>query len=103
MCCFFMIWNLKTAITYKSGRVELSHVSVYFAISKFALLFSYSFHVPCIILYIVSMFPLLFIQSQSKAIVVNNSNSWNIVIVVSNSNIIVVSNSNNWKDTYLAE
>ena len=44
ICCFFTIWNLKSAITYKCGRVVLSRTSVYFAISKLILLFSYSFH-----------------------------------------------------------
>ena len=54
----------------------LSRISVYFFISKLMLLFSYSYHVPCIILsnvyfYIVrSMFPFLFNWSQSKASVV---------------------------------
>ena len=47
---FFTIWNLKRVITYKCGRVVVSHTSLYFAISKLILLFSYSFHVPCIIL-----------------------------------------------------
>ena len=42
----FTIWNLKSAITYKCGRVVLSRASVYFAISKLILLFSYSFHSP---------------------------------------------------------
>ena len=66
-----------SAIAYKCGRVVLSRTSVYFVISKLILLFSYSFHVPCIILsnvyfYIVrSMFPFLFNRSQSKASVVN--------------------------------
>ena len=51
--------------------------SVYFAISKFTLLFSYSFRVPCVIpsnVYfynVCSMFPFLFNQSQLKASVVN--------------------------------
>ena len=51
--------------------------SVYFAISKFILLFSYSFHVPCVIpsnVYfynVCSMFPFLFNRSQLKASVVN--------------------------------
>ena len=77
ICCFFTIWNLKSAITYKCGRVVLSRISVYFSISKLILLFSYSYHVPCIILsnvyfYIVrSMFPFLVNRSQSKASVVN--------------------------------
>ena len=67
----------KSAITYKCGRVVLFLTSVFFAISKLVLLFSYSFHVPCIILsnvyfYIVqSMFPFLFNSSQSKASVDN--------------------------------
>ena len=66
-----------SAITYKCGRVVLSRTSVYFVISKLILLFSYSFHVPCIIpsnvyFYIVrSMFPFLFNRSQPKASVVN--------------------------------
>ena len=55
--------------TYKRGRVVLSRTFVYFVISKVVLLFSYSFHVPCIILsnvyfYIAgSMFPFLFNRS----------------------------------------
>ena len=74
ICCFFTIWNLKSAITYKCGRIVLSRTSVYFAISKLILLFSYSFHVPYIIpsnvyFYIVrSMFPFLFNRSQSNQI-----------------------------------
>ena len=77
ICCFFTIWNLKSAITYKCGRVVLLLTSVYFAISKLILLFSYSFHVLCVTLsnvyfYIVrSMFHFLFNWSQSKASVVN--------------------------------
>ena len=55
----------------------MTSTSVYFVIRKLILLFSHSFHVPCIILsnvyfYIVrSMFPFLFNRSQSKASVVN--------------------------------
>ena len=66
-----------SAITYKCGRVVLSRTSVYFVISQLILLFSYSFHVPCIILpnvysYTVrSIFPFLFNRSQSKASIVN--------------------------------
>ena len=71
ICCLF------TAITYKCRGVVLFPTSAYFAISKLILLFSYSFHVPCIILWKVyfynvrSMSPLLFNCSQSKASVVN--------------------------------
>ena len=74
MCCFFTIWSLKIALKYKYGRVVLFRTSVYFVISKLILLFSYSFHAPCIILanvyfYIVrSMFPFLFNRPQSKAV-----------------------------------
>ena len=74
---FFTIWNLKSAIRYKCGWLVLFLTSVYFAISKLILLFSYSFHVKCIILsniyfYIVrSMFPFLLNWSQSKASVFN--------------------------------
>ena len=74
---FFTIWNLKRTITYKCGRVVLSHTSAYFAISKPILLFSYSFHIPSIILsnvyfYIVrSIFPFLFNRSQSTASIIN--------------------------------
>ena len=50
ICCFFTIWNLKNTITYKCGRVVVSCTSAYFAISKLIVLFSHSFHVPCIIL-----------------------------------------------------
>ena len=66
-----------SAITDKCGRVVLSRTSVYFVINKLMLVFSYSFHVPCIILsniyfYIVlSMLPFLFNRSQSKPSVVN--------------------------------
>ena len=66
-----------SAITYKCGRVVLFRSYVDSVISKLILLFSYSFHVPYIILsnvycYIVlSMFPFLFNRSQSKASVVN--------------------------------
>ena len=48
--CFFTIWNLISAITCKCGRVVLFLTSVYFAISKAILIFSCSFHAPCIIL-----------------------------------------------------
>ena len=47
---FFTIWNLSSAVTYKCGRVVLFLTSVYFAISQLILLFSYSFHIRCIIL-----------------------------------------------------
>ena len=66
-----------SAITYKCGRVLLSGTVVYFVTNKLILLFSYSFHVPCITLsnayfYIVcSIFPFLFNLLQSKASVVN--------------------------------
>ena len=78
ICCFFTIWNLKRAIMCKCGRAVLSHTSAYFAISKPILFFSYSFHIPSIILsnvyfYIVrSMFPFLFNRSQSTASIVNH-------------------------------
>ena len=77
ICCFFTIWDLKSAITYKCGQVVLFRTWVYFAISKLILLPSCSFHAPCIILsnfyfYIVrSMSPFLFNWSQSKASVVD--------------------------------
>ena len=70
ICCFFTIWNLKSAIMYKRGWVVLFLTLVYFVISKLILLFSYSFHIPYIILsnvyfYIVcSIFPFLFNWSQ---------------------------------------
>ena len=48
--CYFTIWHLKSAITYKCGRAVLSRTSVYFAISKLILVFLHSFHVRCIIL-----------------------------------------------------
>ena len=66
-----------SAITYKCGRVVLSRTSAHFVISKLILLFSYSFHVPCIILsnfyfdIVSSMFLFPFNQLQSKASVVN--------------------------------
>ena len=75
--CFFTIWNLKSAVTYKYGWVLLFLRSVYIAISKLILLFSYSFHVPCIIfsnIYFHNvryMFSFLFYWSQSKASAVN--------------------------------
>ena len=77
ICCFFTIWNLTSAITYKYGRIVIFLTSVCFAISKLILLFSYSFHVPCIILcnvyfYIVCfMFPIIFNRSQLKESVAN--------------------------------
>ena len=70
----FTISNFKGAITYKCGRVVLFRTSVYFAISKLILLFSYSFHVPCIILsnvyfYIVlSMFLFFLIDHNQKQV-----------------------------------
>ena len=80
VCCFFTIWNLKSARTsYKCGRVELSRTSGYYAISKLILQFSYSFHVSCIIFphvyfhIVLSMFPFLFHGSQSKTDVVNQT------------------------------
>ena len=75
--CFFTKWNLKSAISYKCGRVVLFLTQVYFSITKLILLFSYCSHVPCIIIskvyyYIVlSMFPFVFNWSQSKASAVN--------------------------------
>ena len=84
ICCFFTIWNLKSAITYKCGRVVVSRTSVYFAISWFILFVSYSFHIPCIDFMFFSctmyyvyfynvrfMFPFLFNRSHSKPNVVN--------------------------------
>ena len=74
ICCFFTIRNLKSAVTYKCGRVVLSRKSVYFATSKLILLFSYSFHVPYIILfnvyfYIVrSMFAFFLIDHNQKQV-----------------------------------
>ena len=75
--CFFMIWNLKSAITFKCGQVVLSRTSVYFAINKLILLFLYSFYVPCIIFskvyvyFVHSMFPFLVNRSKSKASIAN--------------------------------
>ena len=75
--CFFTIWNLKRAITYKCARIVVSRTSVYFAISKLILLFSYCFHVPYILFsnvyfYIVrSIFHFLFNRSRSTASLVN--------------------------------
>ena len=77
ICCFFTIWNLKSAIKFKCGRVVLFLTSAYFDINKLILVFSYYFHVPCIIrcnIYFCiacSMFVFLFNWSQSKASVVN--------------------------------
>ena len=77
ICCFFTIWNLKRAITYRWRREVLFLTSVYLATTKLILLFSYTFHVPCIILsnvcfYILrSIFPYPFNWTQSKARVVN--------------------------------
>ena len=51
ICCFCCLWNLKSTITCKCGGVALFLTSVYFVIRKLILLFSYSFHVPCIILF----------------------------------------------------
>ena len=78
-----------SATAYKCGRVVLSRTSVHFVISKLILLFSYSFHVPRMILsniyfYIVrSMFPFLFNWSQSKAGAVN------VKLDVQNNNIVL--------------
>ena len=75
--CFFTKWNLKSAISYKCGRVVLFLTQVYFSITKLILLFSYCSHVPCMIIskeyyYIVlSMFPFVFKWSQWKASAVN--------------------------------
>ena len=77
ICCFFVIRNLKSAITYKCGQVVLSRTSVYFAISKLILLFLYCIYIPCIIrskvyLYILrSMFPFLSNWLRPKPSVVN--------------------------------
>ena len=49
ICWFFRIWNLKSTITYKCGRVVLSCTLVFFAIRKVIPLFSCSFHATCII------------------------------------------------------
>ena len=68
--------NAAFLITCKCGRV-LFRTSVYFAINKRILIFSYSLHVPCIIFchvyfYIVRFIsPFLFNWSQSKASVIN--------------------------------
>ena len=76
-CIFLTIRNRKSVITHKCARLVLSLTSVYFAFSKVTLSFSYSFHVPCTILFKVyfytvrSMFPFLFNQSQSEVGVVN--------------------------------
>ena len=59
---------------YKCGRVVLSRQSIYFGINKLALQFSYPFHVPYTILSTVyfhnvfSMFPLIFIDSNRKQV-----------------------------------
>ena len=64
VCCFFTVWNLKSTIMYKCGRVVLTHT----------LANSYSFHLPCTILsnvyfYICTFtFLFLFDWSQSKAV-----------------------------------
>ena len=77
ICWFFTKRNLKSAITYKCARLVLSLTSIYFAFRKLTLSFSYSFHVPCTMLFKVffytvrSMFHFLFNQSQLKAGVVN--------------------------------
>ena len=77
ICCFFTMWNLKSAKTYKCGRLVLFVTSVYFPISKLILLFSYFLHDPWIIISKVyfdtvrSIFPFLFNWSQSKATVIN--------------------------------
>ena len=47
---FLTIWNLSSAVTCKCGRIVLFLTSVYFAIRQLILLFSYSFHIRCIIL-----------------------------------------------------
>ena len=73
-CCFFTIWDVKSAITSKSGRVMLFLTSVYFAIRKLILLYSHSFHVSCIILFDVyfyirlSCFPYFLIVHNQKEV-----------------------------------
>ena len=70
--CFFTIWNLKSAITYKWGLAVLSLALLYFAISKLILSFSYSFHIPRITLssvyfcMIVPCFPFVLIDQNRK-------------------------------------
>ena len=70
--CFFTIWNLKSAITYKWGLAVLSLALLYFAISKLILSFSYSFHIPRITLssvyfcMIVPCFPFVLIDQNTK-------------------------------------
>ena len=43
--CFFTLWNRIRTITHRCGQVVLLLTSVYSAISKLILLFSYSFHI----------------------------------------------------------
>ena len=73
----FTVWNLKSAITYKCGKVVLSHTSVYFAISKLILLFSHFFHLPCITKFIftmyVSCFPFFLINHKQKQVCYSKS------------------------------
>ena len=74
ICCFFTIWNLISAITFKCGRVALFLASVYFAIRKLMLLFSYSFHVPglyfltFIFTFYVPCFPFFLIDHNQKQV-----------------------------------
>ena len=46
-----MIKNLKNVKTYKCGQAVLPRTLVYFALSKLTLRFSYSFHIPCTLLF----------------------------------------------------
>ena len=79
MLCLFPIWTRNSAITHKCGQVVLSRTSVNFATSKLTLSFSYSFHVPCIILsnvyfYIVRSicFPFFLIDHNRKQVLLIN-------------------------------
>ena len=74
ICCFFAIWNLESAITYKCVQIVVFRALVYFSIRKLTLSFStfLSTILSNVYFYMVSaIFPFLFNRSQSKAGVVN--------------------------------
>ena len=77
ICCFFMIWNLQSAITYKLRRSSaIPYISLFCHQQTHSVIFIV-FHVPCITLstfiftLCVPRFRFIFNWSQSKASVVN--------------------------------
>ena len=80
ICCFFTIRNLKSAITYKCGRVVPFLISVYFAMSKpycyFNILFMHhALYFPTFIftLYVPSFSFFLIDRNQKQVLLINES------------------------------